>query len=47
VLIIRKSNCTIQHLVSSHPVGGRPAHSLKEDCAPDGHVQSVTVPDAV
>jgi len=24
VLIIRRSNCIIQHLVSSHSVGGRP-----------------------
>jgi len=38
--------CIIQHLVSSHSVGGRPVHRLKEDwtsplstCAPDGHLQ--------
>ena len=24
MLIIRRSNCIIQHLVSSHSVGGRP-----------------------
>jgi len=24
VLIIRRSNCIIQHLISSHSVGGRP-----------------------
>jgi len=73
-------NCVIQHLVSSHSVGGRlahrlresvavrcaglespwpsgvqvervrghPVHSLREDSdAPDGHLQSVTIPDAV
>ena len=28
VLIIRRSNCIIQHLVSSHPVVGRPVHIL-------------------
>jgi len=27
VLIIRRSNCIIQHLVSSHSVGGRPVLS--------------------
>jgi len=26
-------NCIIQHLVSSHFVGGRPVHRLREDCA--------------
>jgi len=32
---------TIQHLVSSHSVGSRPVHRLREDstCAPDGHLQ--------
>ena len=29
------------------PVGGRPVHSLREDGAPDGHLHSVTIPDAV
>ena len=28
-------------------VGGRPVHRLREDCAPDGHLQSVMIPDAV
>ena len=42
VLIIRRSNCIIQHLVSSHSVGGCPVYR----CAPDGHLQSVTIPDA-
>jgi len=40
-------NCIIQHLVSSHCVGGRPVHRLREDCAQDGHLHSVTIPDAV
>ena len=25
-------NCIIQHLVSSHSVGGRPVRMLREDC---------------
>ena len=29
------------------PVGGRPVHRLRADCAPDGYLQSVTIPDAV
>jgi len=29
------------------PVGGRPVRRLREDCARDGHLQSVTIPDAV
>jgi len=32
VLIIRRSNCIIQHLVSSHCLGGRPVCRLREDC---------------
>jgi hypothetical protein len=28
-------------------VGGRSVHRLREDCAPDGHLQSVMIPDAV
>jgi len=36
-------NCITQRLVSSHSVGGRSEHR----CAPDGHLQSVTIPDAV
>jgi len=39
VLIIRRSNCIIQHLVSSHSVGGRPVRT----CAPDGHLQSGSI----
>jgi len=41
VLIIRKSNCIIQHLVSSHSVGCRPVRS----CAPDGIRRSKWPPD--
>jgi hypothetical protein len=33
----------IQHLVSSVSVGGHPVYR----CAPDGHLQRVTIPDAV
>jgi len=40
-------NCIIQHLVSSHSVGGCPVHSLGEDCARDDHLQCVMIPDAV
>ena len=44
-------NRIIQHLVSSHSVGGRPVQMLRESplstCAPDGHLQSVMIPDAV
>jgi len=29
------------------PIGGRPVHRLREHCAPDGHLQSVMLPDAV
>ena len=27
MLIIRRSNCTVQHLVTSHSVGGRPVRT--------------------
>ena len=40
-------NCIIQRLVSSHSVGGRPVRRLREDCAPDGHLQRVMIPNAV
>ena len=39
-------NCIIQHLVSSHSVGGRPVHRLRADCIgrpPTG----VMIPDTV
>ena len=41
----------IQHLVSSLSVSGLPVHRQRESslstCAPDGHLQRVTIPDAV
>jgi hypothetical protein len=39
----------IQHLVSSHSVSDCPVHRLRElsTCAPDGHLLTVTIPDAV
>jgi len=40
-------NCTIQHLVSSHSVGGRTVHRCTCTCEPYGHLQSVMIPDAV
>ena len=40
MLIIRRSKFyyTVSGIVT--PVGGRPVHRLREDCAPDGHLQS-------
>jgi len=42
-------NCIIQHSGIITPVGGRPVHRLRplSTRAPDGHLQSVTIPDAV
>ena len=40
-------NCILQPMASSHSVGGRPVHSPLPTCAPDGHLQSVMIPDAV
>src|SRR5215475_194740 len=42
----------IQHLVSSLSVSDRPEHRLRKKdsfstCAPDGHLLTVTIPDAV
>ena len=42
----------IQHLVSSLSVSDRPVHRLRKNsslstCAPDGHLLTVTIPDAV
>ena len=39
VLIIRRSKlyCTASGIIT--PVGGRPLHRLREDCARDGHLQ--------
>ena len=46
VLIIRRSNCinTASRIVFS--VSDRPVCRLRT-CTPDGHLQSVTIPDAV
>jgi len=47
VLIIRRSKLyyTVSGIVT--PVDLRPMHRLREDtCAPDGHLQSVMIPDA-
>ena len=46
MLIIRSSNCIILQLVSSHSSLGIPNIPLSTR-APDGHLQSVTIPDAV
>ena len=40
-------NYSVQHLVTSQSVGGCPVPRLGEDCAPDGHLQSVMISDAV
>jgi len=47
MLIIKRSTLyyTASDIVT--PVGGRPVHRLREDCARDDHLQSVTIPDAV
>ena len=47
ILIIRRSK--LYYIASGiiTPIVGRPVHRLREDCAPDGHLQSVTIPDAV
>ena len=46
VLNIRRSKL---YYATSGIVSGicRPVHRLREDCAPDGHLQSVTIPDVV
>jgi len=36
-------NCIIQHLASSHCVGGRPVHSPLSTCAPDVNNLSVCI----
>ena len=51
VLIIRRSKLYYTASGIITPVGGRPVHRLREDsllstCAPDGHLQSVMIPDA-
>ena len=47
VLIIRRSKLyyTASGIVT--PVDGRPVHSSVSTCVPDGHPQSVMIPDAV
>ena len=47
VLIIRRSKLYYTASGIVKPVGGHPVHRLGEDCAPDGHLQSVIIPDAV
>ena len=53
VLIIRRSKLYYTASGIITPIGGRPVHMLREDstppstCAPDGHLHSVTIPDAV
>jgi len=39
VLIIRRSKLYYRASGIIIPVGGRPVHGLREDCAPDGHLQ--------
>ena len=53
-LIIRRSKLYYTASGIITPVGGRPVHRLRVDwtsplstCAPDGHLQSVTIPDAL
>ena len=45
VLIIRRSKLYYTASAIVTPVGDRPVHWLREDCAPDGHLQSVMIPD--
>ena len=47
VLIIRRSKLYYTASGIITPVGGRPVHRFREDCARDGHLQSVMIPDAV
>ena len=48
VLIIRRSKLYYTASGIITPVGGRPVHRLRVDCAPDGHLRTeVTIPDAV
>ena len=39
VLIIRRSKLYYTASGIITPVGGGPVHRLREDCAPDGHLQ--------
>jgi len=47
MLIIKRSKLyyTASDIIT--PVGGRPVHRLREDCAPDGHIQCVMITDVV
>ena len=47
VLIIRRSKLYYTASGNITPIGGRPVHSPLSTCARDGHLQSVTIPDAV
>jgi len=47
VLIIRRSKLYCIAFGNVTPVAGLPVCSMREDCAPDGHLQSVTILDAV
>ena len=47
VLIIRRSKLYYTASGIITPVGGRPVHRLRADCARDDHLQSATIPDAV
>jgi len=40
-------NCIIQHLASTHSVGGRPVHRLREDLCTGRPSTGVMIPDAV
>ena len=40
-------NCIIQHLVSSHSVGGRPVHGLREDLCTGRPPTGMMIPDAI
>ena len=54
VLIVRRSKLYYTASGIITPIGSRPVHRLKEDfcsplstCVPDGHLQSVMIPNAV
>ena len=47
VLSVRKPKYYYTDSGIIKPVGGRPVHSPLSTCAPDGHLQSVMIPEAV
>jgi hypothetical protein len=47
VLIMRRSNLYYSASGIIALVGGHLVHRLREECAPDGYLQSVTIPDAI